>query len=78
MRKLALAVAATAAVLCAGSLLAARADAMTAAPAGVKTAIEAINPVDNVACWRYGWHGWGWYHCGYRWNWRWHHRRWWR
>lgn len=31
--------------------------------AGLRGAAETINPIDNVACWRYGWHGWGWYPC---------------
>ena len=26
---------------------------------------ETLNPVEKTACWRYGWHGWGWYPCGY-------------
>jgi hypothetical protein len=31
----------------------------------VRGAAETINPIDHVACWRYGWHGWGWYPCAY-------------
>ena len=35
-------------------------------PAGVRSAATTINPVDHVAaCWRYGWHSWGWYPCYY-------------
>jgi len=82
MRKLALTVAATAVILAVGSLSAYRAEAMTLGPAGVRAAIDAVNPVEKTACWRWGWHGWGWYPCyryyGYRpyyhgWRWRrWH------
>jgi hypothetical protein len=26
---------------------------------------DAINPIEKAACWRPGWHGWGWYpYCG--------------
>jgi len=65
MRKLALTVAATAAILAVGSLSAYRAEAMTlGGPAGVRGAIDAISPVEKTACWRWGWHGWGWYPCG--------------
>ena len=34
---------------------------------GVRAPSEAVNPVEKAACWRMGWHGWGWYpHCGPR------------
>ncbi len=59
------------------------------APAAVNGAAETLNLVDKAACWRYGWHGWGWYPCyvgpryygwGYR-RWGWHgygwRRHWW-
>ena len=62
-------------------------------PGAMRPAADAVNPVDKTACWRWGWHGWGWYRCwggpydgGYhrRWgwddDWRWRHHRhyWWR
>lgn len=34
--------------------------AMTAfGSTGIRSAIETLNPVERVACWRYGWRGWG-------------------
>ncbi len=34
--------------------------AMTAAGStGIRAAIEMVNPVESVACWRYGWRGFG-------------------
>ena len=33
--------------------------------AGVRSAIDAVGNIDNVGCWRSGWHGRGWYpDCG--------------
>jgi hypothetical protein len=65
------------------------ADALTLSPGAIAPAINAITTVDKAACWRWGWHGWGWYPCwrpgfgygwGPRWGWgpgwgwhRWHH-----
>jgi len=47
--------------------------------AGARSAAAAVDVVDKTACWRWGWHGWGWYPClggpGWRrdhWH-RWHH-----
>jgi hypothetical protein len=71
MRKLALATTAAVAIFAAGSL---SASALTiGGPAGVRAAIETINPVDNVACW---WNGWRWvcYHRYHYWRWRYRHR----
>ena len=31
------------------------------APAGVHSAINALNAVEPAACWPWGWGGWGWY-----------------
>jgi hypothetical protein len=54
-----------AAILVVGALAASRADALGVAPAGIRTGVEALNPVETVACRekRWGWHGWGWYPC---------------
>jgi hypothetical protein len=38
-----------------------------AAPLGstsVHIAADTIASVEKTACWRQGWHGWGWYPCG--------------
>jgi hypothetical protein len=77
---------AAAAMLSAAALMSGPAHAVPfGAPSGVLGAAEAISPIDKAACWRYGWHGWGWYPCGYvvrpGWGWRgygWHRgwRRW--
>jgi len=60
-------VAATA-VLVGGALTAGRAQALPLSPSdGVRAAAEAVSPVEQTACWRFGWHGWGWYpYCGPR------------
>ena len=66
MRKMITLAVTAAAIVSAASLLSSPASAMTfGTPAGVRGAAEQINPIDNVACWRYGWRGWGWYPCGY-------------
>jgi Chaperone of endosialidase len=68
MRKLT-SLAAMAALCSAAMLLSAPSQAMTpGTAAGVKGAAATIDPVEKTACWRYGWHGWGWYPCfyGYR------------
>jgi len=66
MRKLALTIAAAATILFAGSLASNRAEAMTpGSTAGVRLAADAVDPIENVACWRWGWRGWGWYPCVY-------------
>jgi hypothetical protein len=77
-----------AAMLSAVALMSGPTQAMTSAtPHGVRGAAEALSPIDNVACWRYGVVGWGWYPCAYYvgprsgyyysyggWGWRrWHH-----
>src|ERR1700674_2892261 len=51
-------------ILLAGSP-ASRTEAMPIGSA-LRPAIEAINPVEDIACRRPGWHGWGWYRCGHR------------
>jgi hypothetical protein len=45
------------AMLCVGSLLSVRAEAMTSAAAGLRAAMAATNPVENAAC--------GWYPSSY-------------
>jgi hypothetical protein len=30
-------------------------------PAGIRSALASTNPVESVACWGYGWRGWGLY-----------------
>jgi hypothetical protein len=75
MRKLVLA------IIGAGGLVAGtlgQAGAVTLDPAAIRPAIEAVNPVEKTLCWRWGWHGWWYYPCGY-WvgpRWGWHHRHW--
>ena len=65
MRKLT-SLAAVAALVSAAMLLSAPGQAMTpGAAAGVKGAAATLDPVEKTACWRYGWHGWGWYPCYY-------------
>ena len=55
-----------AALFSAAALMAGPSQAMTfGARAGVRGAAEGLNVIDKTACWRYGWHGWGWYPCGY-------------
>ena len=59
-------VAAAAALFSAAALMSGPTQAMPfGSPSGVLGAAEAINPIDKTACWRYGWHGYGWYPCGY-------------
>src|SRR5215813_10067086 len=65
MRKLT-SLAAVAALFVSVLLLSAPSQAMTlGAPSGVKDAAATLDPVEKTACWRYGWHGWGWYPCYY-------------
>jgi CubicO group peptidase (beta-lactamase class C family) len=65
MRKV-ITLAAAAAMLSVAAVMSGPAQAMPlGAPAGVLGAAETINPIEKAACWRYGWHGWGWYPCGY-------------
>jgi hypothetical protein len=63
------------AATCAAALLAAAAPAgaMILDPGAARSAAASIDLVDQTACWRWGWHGWGWYPCwGWRYN-HWHH-----
>jgi hypothetical protein len=65
MRKLT-SLAAVAALFAAAMLLPAPSQAMTPGTASsVRGAAATIDPVEKTACWRYGWHGWGWYPCYY-------------
>jgi hypothetical protein len=65
MRKLT-SLAAVAALFSAAMLLSAPSQAMTPGTASsVRGAAATIDPVEKTACWRYGWHGWGWYPCYY-------------
>jgi hypothetical protein len=34
-------------------------------PAGIRSAFASTNPVEDVACWGYGWRGWGLYPVGF-------------
>jgi hypothetical protein len=80
MRKSVLALTAAAAMLAGGVMMSGPAGAMTVGGSeGIRGALDTINPVDKAACWRYGWHGPGWYPChrhyygyGYEPGWRWH------
>lgn len=59
--------AAVAALVAAAMLLSAPSRAMTlGSPSAVAGAAATLDPVEKTACWRYGWHGWGWYPCYYR------------
>jgi hypothetical protein len=62
MRNLTLA----AALLAVAALAAAPAQALPLGVDAVRGAAATLDPVDQVrACWRFGWHGWGWYPCYY-------------
>jgi len=61
VRKLALMLPAAVAILLAASMASHRADAMMVTTAGLGAATESIAPMQAVRCWRWGWHGWGWY-----------------
>jgi hypothetical protein len=87
MRKSVLVLTATAAMLAGGLMTIDRAGAITLGnPGAIRGAVDTVNPVEQAGCWRYGWHGWGWYpFCrrfygyGYHrpWGWGWHrHHRW--
>jgi len=39
------------------------AGALPLGPGAARPAVETINPVEQTACWRWGWRGWGWYPC---------------
>ena len=55
-----------AAVLAAAALMVSPGRALPLSASEVRTAAATLDPVDQVrACWRYGWHGWGWYPCYY-------------
>ena len=78
MRKLTT-LAAAAALLSTAMLVSAPSQAMTFGASGVRGAAETLTVIDKTACWRRGWHGWGWYRCwggGPRWGWRHRWRRW--
>jgi hypothetical protein len=52
------------ALLTAGAM-SAPAGAMPASDAGLRAARDAISPIEQAACWRFGSHDWGWYpFCG--------------
>lgn len=40
------------------------ANATTLGSTAVRSAVDSITSVEKTACWRRGWHGWGWYPCG--------------
>ena len=61
MRRLMM-LAAAAVLFCAVALTSAPSQAMPLGT-GVQGGAETLNPVDKAACWRYGWHGYGWYPC---------------
>src|ERR1700730_16679536 len=44
-----------------------RVDAMISNP-GLGRLVDALSPIEKAGCWRYCWHGWGWYwRCGWGW-----------
>jgi hypothetical protein len=56
---------AASAIACAGALMSKVEALPLNASQGVRAASESVNPTEQAACWRYGWHGWGWYpFCG--------------
>ena len=62
MRNLTLA----AALLATAALTAGLSPAMALGAGELPAAAATLDPVDQVrACWRYGFHGWGWYPCYY-------------
>jgi hypothetical protein len=61
MRRLCIVLAAAATVFVGGPAAA----VTTTAPAQVRAAAENIKSIETVACWRYGWRGWGVYPCAY-------------
>jgi hypothetical protein len=67
-KKSSLPLVATIVVLAGGALICGRAEALPSSlPEGARAAFDTINPVEHVACWRFGWRGWGWYpFCGPR------------
>ena len=91
MRRSVLALTAAAAVTAGGAMMSGPAGAVIlGGPEGIRGAVDTVNPVEHAGCYRYGWHGWGWYpfcrrfYGGYGWDrpgWRghrWHrwHRDW--
>lgn len=50
-----------AAMLVAGTAALSTAGAAEPGTAGLHRAAQAIAIVDKARCWRWGWHGWGWY-----------------
>ena len=67
-RKSILPLVAAAVALAAGALISGRAEALPSSlPKGARVAIDTINQIEHVACWRFGRRGWGWYpFCGPR------------
>jgi hypothetical protein len=50
-----------AAILFVGSLALSTAEAVTSQTSGLRPAGDAVSAVSLAQCWRWGWHGWGWY-----------------
>jgi hypothetical protein len=78
MRKILVAAVSGAAIL---YMIASPAGALSLDPNAVRPAVDAVSAIEKTACWRPGWHGWGWYHCwghryGYAWAQSWHWHRW--
>jgi len=61
MRMLAVTLIVTAAILFAGSPGGNRSEAMPIGVTGMNIAADGISPIAKAKCWRWGWHGWGWY-----------------
>jgi len=82
MRKSVLILTAAAAMLAGGAIISGPAGAAALGGTdGIRGALATVNPVEQAGCYRYGWHGWGWYpfcrrfYGGYGWDrpgWRWH------
>src|SRR5580704_7232180 len=65
MRNCVLVLAAVAALVSGTAILDPASAVVLSSAGGARAAADAINPIEKAACWRPGWHGWGWYpYCG--------------
>jgi len=64
MRRLFVTLAGALVLSLAGPVGSGSAHASTLGSTAVHTAADSISAIEKTACWRRGWHGWGWYPCG--------------
>lgn len=64
MRRLFVTLGGTLVFTLAGTFTGGLANATTLVGTSLRTATDSVSSVENTACWRRGWHGWGWYPCG--------------